>query len=92
MSGDPGNLYLPVAIGFATFCVGGLARTYMNVRLNKHLWRGQRGNRSTERRYLNLVREKAAPIWPLIMGPTLMLLGIAIVFGAIIHHNRLQLR
>lgn len=78
---------LMISLGFLLFIIGGLARTYMNFRLNNHLWRGQ-GGQSTERRYSRLIKEKKAPVLPLILAVTLMPLGIAMVFGTIIWHNK----
>jgi hypothetical protein len=75
-----------ISLGFLIFVVGGLARTYMNFRLNGHLWRGQSGQ-STERRYGRLIKEGKAPVLPLVLAVTLMPLGIATVFGTIIWHN-----
>jgi len=78
---------LMISLGFLLFTVGGLARTYMNFRLNDHLWRGQSGQ-STERRYSRLIKERKAPVLPLVMAVTLMPLGVAMVFGTIIWHNK----
>jgi hypothetical protein len=77
---------LMISLGFLFFVAGGLARTYMNLRLNGHLWRGQ-GGQSTERRYSRLIKEGKAPVLPLVLAVTLMPLGIAVVFGTIIWHN-----
>ncbi len=81
------QLVAMVSLGFALFVVGGLARTYMNLRLNRHLWRGQAGQ-STERRYIRLIKERKAPVLPLVLTLTLMPLGIVLVFGAIVWHNK----
>jgi NADH:ubiquinone oxidoreductase subunit 5 (subunit L)/multisubunit Na+/H+ antiporter MnhA subunit len=78
---------LMISLGFFLFIIGGLARTYMNFRLNGHLWRGQ-GGQSTERKYSRLIKGRNAPVLPLVMAVTLMPLGIAMVFGTIIWHNR----
>jgi len=86
------NLPLMIVIGFALFCIGGLARTYMNIALNNHFWRGQWRKGSTEGRYLHHIRNSGAPVWPLIIGPICMVLGVIVVFSAIVYHNRLQLR
>lgn len=77
---------LMISFGFLLFIIGGLARTYMNFRLNAHLWRGQSGQ-STERRYSRLVKERKAPVLPLVLAVTLLPLGIAMVFGTVIWHN-----
>lgn len=78
---------LMISLGFLLFIVGGLARTYMNFRLNGHLWRGQSGQ-STERRYSRLIKAGKASVLPLVLAVTLMPLGIAMVFGTIIWHNK----
>lgn len=81
------QLLFTASFGFALFCIGGLARTYMNLRLNRHLWHGQKGQ-STERRYLQLIKQRKASIWPLVLTLVLVPLGIVILFGAIIWHNK----
>jgi hypothetical protein len=85
------NLDFYVAIGFITFCIGGLARTYMNITLDG--WSSfVRSKGNTEKRYKQLMKEKGAPAWPLIVTVILMPLGIVIAFAAIGWSNHLRAR
>ncbi len=58
----PLRFELMLAFGFLVFCVGGLARTYMNIRISQSIladdswWR--RAFQSTEVTYRRLVREQ----------------------------------
>lgn len=78
------RLRILVAVGLSVFFVGGIARTYMNIQLRG--WRSfivpARG--LTERQYGQLIRERGAPMWLLILSVSCIPLGIAIVFGAIL--------
>lgn len=86
----PRQFALLISLGFLLFVAGWLARTYMNFRLNGHLWRGQSGQ-STELRYSQLIKDGKAPVLPLVLAITLMPLGIAMVFGTIIWYNKHRL-
>jgi hypothetical protein len=81
-----------VVLGFVVFCIGGLARTYMNISLSKRSLSGGQKRRSTELRYKSLMREHNAPAWPLFVAITCMPLGIVIIFFAIAWSNHLRLR
>ena len=80
------NLELLNDLGLLIFCVGGLARTYMNHSLDGLSLRGQLSG-NTEQRYIRLVKEKGAPKWPLIVTVTLIPLGIIVMFGSIVWNN-----
>ena len=76
-----------LAFGVVLFIGSVLARTSMNIKIGQ----AQSGNpttRSTEIRYLRLVRSKGASLWPLIIAVVLIPLGIVLTFGAIIVNNR----
>ncbi len=85
------NLDFILDLGFLIFCVGGLARTYMNYSLDGWSLRGQFTG-ITEKRYKRLMKEKGAPAWPLIVTVTLMPLGVVIGFGAILWSNLMRAR
>jgi hypothetical protein len=53
---------------------------------------GALGGRNTELTYLQLVRKRQAPTWPLIVAATCIPLGIVVIFGAIPWNNHLRLR
>jgi len=73
------------------FCVGILARTYMNLTINKgQLWGGRRG--VTELAYARLIKERHAPTWPLIVTVVCVPIGIAVMFAAIAWNNHLKVR
>jgi hypothetical protein len=79
----PFHFVLMLAFGVAIFVVGGIARTYENIKISQssvHNW----GTWSTELRYMRLVRERVAPLWPLIVASVCMPLGILISFAAIL--------
>jgi hypothetical protein len=86
------SLLFIVALGFIVFCIGGLARTYMNLSLNKRSLPGEQKRRSTELRYKRLMKEHDAPAWPLFVAITCMPLGIVIIFFAIAWSNHIRLR
>jgi hypothetical protein len=77
--------------GVVLFGIGGLERTYMNVRIGQMPSDGTR-TRSTEVKYLRLVRNSKAPIWPLAIAVTFIPLGIVTTFTAIIWSNRLGVK
>jgi hypothetical protein len=80
-----------IPIGFVIFCLGGLARTYMNISLDG--WKSfVRSKELTEQRYRRLMKEQGAPAWPLIATVTFMPLGVVLVFGAIVWSNYLRAR
>jgi hypothetical protein len=85
-----GRLPLSIAIGFIIFCIGGAARVYMDFSVNG--WRAaydlKRGN--TELTYWRLVKQRGAPVVPLIVSVTCISLGILIVFGSILWINHLR--
>jgi hypothetical protein len=85
-----GSAKLGIAIGFAMFCVGGLARAYMDFAANgmRMFYDFRRGN--TESSYWKLIRERHAPAWPFILSVVFIPLGIAVVFGSIIWSNHLR--
>jgi hypothetical protein len=76
------------AIGFGIFCVGGVARVYMDFAANgMNMFRKfQRGN--TELGYWRLVKERNAPALPLFLSVVCIPVGILIVFGAITLVNK----
>ncbi len=82
------HIQLILTLGFVIFCVGGVARTYMNIRLNG--WNLLRVTKSgsTERNYRQLVNERGAPAWPLFVSVPCILIGIILIFGAIIWTTR----
>ena len=79
---------LMLAFGVVLFGVGALARTYMNIRIGQAPSDGST-TRSTEIKYMRLVRNKGAPIWPLIIAVVFIPLGIVATFTAIIWNNHL---
>jgi hypothetical protein len=81
---------LGVAIGFAVFLAGGLARAYMDFAANgrRMFYLLRRG--STESNYRKLIKERRASVWPLVLSSTCIPLGILIVFGSIIWNNHLR--
>ena len=76
-----------LAFGVVLFMVGVLARTYMNIKIAQ-AQSNDPTTRSTEIRYMRLVRNSGASIWPLIITVGLMPLGVILTFGAIIWNNR----
>ena len=77
---------LMLAFGFGLFVIGGLARTYMNIRIAQ-AQSNDTTTRSTEIRYMRLVRNNGASLWPLIIAVVLMPLGVILTFAAIIWNN-----
>jgi hypothetical protein len=69
------------------FCVGGLARAYMDFAANgtRMFYDLRRGN--TESSYWKMIKERRAPAWPFFLSVVLIPLGIAVVFGSIIWSN-----
>jgi hypothetical protein len=84
------NLLWIVGLGFIVFCIGALARTYMNLSLNKQSRQGERGRGSTELRYKSLMKDHGAPVWPFVVTMTCMPLGIVIIFFAIAWSNHMR--
>ena len=82
------HFVLMQAFGFALFGVGVLTRTYMSIKIGQAPADGP-ATRSTEIKYMRLVRNKGAPIWPLIITVVFMPLGIIVSFAAIILSNHL---
>jgi hypothetical protein len=80
------HFVLMQAFGFALFSVGVLTRTYMNIKIGQAPADGAT-TRSTEIKYMRLVRNKGAPIWPLIITIVFIPLGIIVCFAAIILSN-----
>ena len=78
---------LMLAFGVVVFIIGGLARTYMNLKIAQ-AQSNDPTTRSTEIRYMRLVRSKGASLWPLIIAVVLMPLGVILTFAAIIWNNR----
>ena len=87
----PERFVFMLAIGVVLFGVGGLARTYMNIRIRQMPSDGT-STRSTEVKYLRLVRSSRVPIWPLAISVTFIPLGILTTFAAIILSNRLTVK
>lgn len=78
---------LMLVFGVVLFIVGVLARTYMNIKIAQ-AQSDDPNTRSTEIRYMRLVRNNGASLWPLIIAVVLMPLGVILTFGAIIWSNR----
>lgn len=76
-----------VATGFAIFCVGGVARAYMDFSANgmKMFSDFRRGN--TELAYWKLVKEGHAPVLPFFLSVVCIPLGVVIAFGSILWSN-----
>jgi hypothetical protein len=79
---DAGSNALLV-LGFLTFGLGGLARTYMNRQIRKRMpsrsiWA------STEIGYWRLVQDRQAPKWPLFVTLVCLPVGVVLVFTAVI--------
>jgi hypothetical protein len=87
----PERFVFMLATGVVLFGIGGLARTYMNVRISQMSSDGAR-TRSTEVKYLRLVRNSKVPIWPLAIAVIFIPLGIVTTFAAIIWSNRLSVK
>jgi len=83
-----GRFVLMLTSGILLFGIGGLARTYMNVRIAQALSDGST-TRSTELKYLSLVRKNDAPMWQLVITVIFIPLGILTSFAAIIWSNHL---
>jgi hypothetical protein len=81
---------LSIATGFIVFCIGGVARAYMDFAVNgwKMFYVLRRGN--TELAYWRLRRQQQAPAWPLFVALTCMPLGIIILVGSIIFSDHLR--
>jgi hypothetical protein len=79
-------------LGIVVFGIGALARTYMNILISRSPLSGGSPTRSTERKYMRLIREHGAKAWPLWVTVILMPLGIILAFGAIIWSNRMTPR
>ncbi|HEY1903208.1 MAG TPA: hypothetical protein VGG56_12290 [Terracidiphilus sp.] len=87
------NLPFIVAIGFIVFCVGGLARVYMDFSSkNGRFWGGNSAQKNTELSYIRMAKETGKSQWPVYLAAICIPLGIAIVFGAILYHNHLRLK
>ncbi len=85
------NLFFILALGFLVCCVGGFARIYMdNVFYRSHL-PGTKWGRTTELRYMRMIKEKGVPKWPLYVAVICIPLGIATCVGAILYNNHLRL-
>jgi hypothetical protein len=81
---------LGIAIGFGVFIVGGLARAYMDFAANgrRMFYLVRRGK--TESNYWKLVKERRAPVWPLLLSSICIPLGILVFLGSIIWNNHVQ--
>jgi hypothetical protein len=85
------SMLFAVAFGFIIFCIGALARTYMNLSLSKQSSLGDQKRRSTELRYRSMMKERSAPAWPLLVTITCIPLGILTIFFAIAWNNHSRL-
>jgi hypothetical protein len=74
-------------IGLAIFCVGGVARAYMDFAAHgmKKFSNFRRGN--TEAKYWRLVKQRRARAWPLFVSVVCIPLGVIVVFGSILWSN-----
>ena len=79
-----------VLIGFGIFCVGGLARAYMDFAAHgmRMFSDFRRGN--TEVSYWRLVKQRRAKVWPFVVCVVCIPLGIVVAFGSIIWSNHLR--
>jgi hypothetical protein len=84
------GLFVILFLGFSFFCVGIFARTNMNRTLNCGRQWGVKKGRSTELRYIQLVRDKRASVWPLVVSIVFIPLGIVLMFGSIFWNNHLR--
>jgi hypothetical protein len=73
-----------ILIGFAIFCVGGVARAYMDFAAHgmKMFSDFRRGN--TEVNYWRLVKQRRASAWPFFVDVVCIPLGVVVAFGSII--------
>jgi hypothetical protein len=78
---------LMLALNFVIFGFGGLARLYMNHQIRQMLLPNGSRIRFTERSYIQLIKEKRAQTWPLIMAAICIPLGVIIAFAAVIWSN-----
>lgn len=70
---------LGLSIGAVIFLAGTIARTYENIKISQssvHNW----DTWVTERRYMRLVREEGAPLWPVIIASICLPLGMLVGF------------
>jgi hypothetical protein len=80
---------LGVWIGFAIFCVGGIARAYMDFAAHGMRMFYDFRRENTERAYWRLVKQHRALAWPFFISIVCVPLGIVMVFGSIIWSNKL---
>jgi formate hydrogenlyase subunit 3/multisubunit Na+/H+ antiporter MnhD subunit len=85
------NLLLVLALGFLICCVGLFARIYMDFVFYRSNFSGANRGRSTELRYMRLIKENGVPKWPLFVAVTCVPLGIVTCVGAILYNNHLRL-
>jgi hypothetical protein len=82
----PGQCIAMLVVGVVLFCVGGLARVYMNALIARSALASSRLY-WTEARYTRLIRERGAKVWPLVVVVTCIPLGMLLGFAAIICAN-----
>lgn len=77
------RLGLLLTIGFVIFCVGVAVRSYMTIRVNGGILFRVPPEGSTELGYIKLIKERHAPVWPLIVSTACTIVGIVVIFGAL---------
>jgi len=80
------RVVLIFAVGILLFGIGALAHTYMKLRIGK-AHSDCSGTRSTEVKYMGLVKTHEAPMWPLLVAVTFTPLGVITSFAAVIWSN-----
>lgn len=71
-------------LGLLVFGVGAAGRTYMNSIVKRSLHPKWSWRRFTEREYLQLIRTRSAPVWPLVLTAVCIPLGWVIMFASIL--------
>jgi hypothetical protein len=72
-----------LAISVVIFLCGGVARTYENFKISQSSVRDW-DTWITERRYMRLVRESGAPLWPVVVASICLPLGMLVGFASAI--------
>lgn len=85
-------LQLFIKIGFIIFCFGIASRVYMDVIYKRAcVSRKCKSSILPELRYYYLVKQKRAPVWPIVIDIICIPLGFTMCVSAIILYNNLTM-
>jgi len=77
-----------LAFGLVLLLAGAVTRTYMNISIGRSALPTRSRTRSTELKYMRLIKEQGGARWPLIAPIILIPAGVILAFVAILLNNR----